>query len=175
MPRSVEDVSGKEEEFPRYVFLEPTYYAPGADDDHPPHDVMGGEQLIADVYNALRAHDVLWKRSLLVILYDEHGGFYDHVSPPAAAPPDHHQEEYAFDRLGVRVPALLVSPYARKGVVQTVFDHTCLLKYLTEKWQLGPLAERVASTAIHPEPIPEQPPTDPHTHHPGSPTAENAS
>jgi len=144
MQRFYEDVGGRESEFPAYVFIEPTYYPPGTNDDHPPHDVMDGERLIADVYNALRANEDLWRSTLLVILYDEHGGFYDHVSPPATVPPDHHQEEFAFDRLGVRVPALLVSPYAAKGVVNTVFDHTSLLKYLLDKWQLGSLGDRTA-------------------------------
>jgi phospholipase C len=81
---------------------------------------------------------------LLIVLYDEHGGFYDHVVPPPAVPPDHHVEEYTFDQLGVRVPAILVSPFVKPGVIHTVFDHTSLLKYLIDKWGLGPLGERAA-------------------------------
>ena len=61
-----------------------------------------------------------------------------------AIPPDHHQEEYTFDRLGVRVPALLVSPFAANAVFNEQLDHTSLLKYLIDKWQLGPLGERAA-------------------------------
>jgi phospholipase C len=80
-----------------------------------------------------------------VVLYDEHGGFYDHVSPPSAVPPDSHTEEYTFDRLGVRVPALLVSPWVDRGVFSEVLDHTSLLKVLTDKWGLGPLTARVAA------------------------------
>ena len=100
----------------------------------PPHGTA--EQLVADVYNALRRTNALWRSTLLVVLYDEHGGFYDHVAPPAAVPPDGHQEEYTFDRLGPRVPALLVSPRVDPGVVRTVFDHTSLLRYLSDKWDL---------------------------------------
>ena len=81
----------------------------------------------------------------LVVLYDEHGGFYDHVVPPAAVPPDHHVEEYNFTQLGVRVPAILVSPFVKPGVIHTVFDHTSLLRYLVDKWGLGPLGARVAA------------------------------
>ena len=133
--------------FPAFAFIEPAYMEPGANDDHPSHDILAGEALIASVYNALRANEPLWNASLLVILFDEHGGFYDHVAPPAAIPPDHHQEEYAFDRLGVRVPALLVSPFAANAVFKQPLDHTSLLKYLIEKWQLGPLGERTANAA----------------------------
>jgi phospholipase C len=106
--------------------------------------VLAGEALIASVYNALRANEPLWNTTLLVVLFDEHGGFYDHVAPPAALPPDRHQEEYTFDRLGVRVPALLVSPFAANAVFKQQLDHTSLLKYLIDKWGLGPLGERTA-------------------------------
>jgi phospholipase C len=82
-----------------------------------------------------------------VILYDEHGGFADHVSPPRAEPPDEHQEEYTFDRLGVRVPAVLVSPWLAPQVCDEMFDHTSLLRALTEKWGLGPLGARTAKAA----------------------------
>jgi len=107
--------------------------------------LLEGERLIADVYNSLRRNEALWKTSLLVVLYDEHGGFYDHVTPPDTVPPDHHVEEYGFNQLGVRVPAILVSPFVKKGVIHTQFDHTSLLKYLSDKWGLGPLGARVAA------------------------------
>ena len=139
------DAEGPEFKFPAYSFIEPRYYAPHQNDDHPPHDVYGAQRLIADVYNAVRKNERLWESTLLVILYDEHGGFYDHVSPPAAVPPDEHRQEYSFDRLGVRVPAVLVSPWVDKRVEHTVFDHTSVLKYAIEKWSLGPLGERAAS------------------------------
>lgn len=114
-------------------------------DDHPPHDVMRAEKLIADVYNSIRKNDALWKSTLLIIFYDEHGGFYDHVEPPAAIPPDDRHQEYTFDRLGVRVPAILVSPWVDQRIEPTQFDHTSVLKYLTDKWKLGPLGRRTAA------------------------------
>jgi len=136
--------TGRTADFPAFAFIEPAYLDPGANDDHPSHDVLAGEALIASVYNAIRGNERLWNESLLVVLFDEHGGFYDHVSPPPALPPDHHQEEYTFDRLGVRVPALLVSPYAPNSVIHDEMDHTSLLKYLIDKWGLGPLGDRTA-------------------------------
>lgn len=147
MPRFFVDVAGEEKDFPAFVLIEPAYLDPGANDDHPAHDVLAGEALIASVYNALRANEPLWKKSLLVVVFDEHGGFYDHVPPPAAVPPDHHQHGYTFDRLGVRVPAILVSPFATDAVFGETLDHTSLLKYLIDKWGLGPLGERAAKAA----------------------------
>jgi phospholipase C len=119
---------------PHYSFLEPGYMdAPGspAADQHPPHHLLDGERLIAWVYDTLRGNEAVWGKSLLVLLYDEHGGFFDHVPPPATVPPDQASaagEKFKFDRLGVRVPALLVSPWVRKGRVDhRVYDHTSLL------------------------------------------------
>src|SRR5258708_35036808 len=128
-----------EKRFPSFTFIEPKYFGADQNDDHPPHNVFKAEKLIADVYNAIRSNPDLWESTLLVVVYDEHGGFYDHVEPPAAIPPDDHREEWTFDRLGVRVPAILVSPWVGAGVEKTIFDHTSLLKYLTDKWDLGPL------------------------------------
>jgi len=137
------DAAGPAKHFPSYCFIEPSYYQPGANDDHPTHDVAEGDRLIANVYNAVRANEALWTSTLLIVLFDEHGGFYDHVTPPSAVPPDHHVEEYSFDQLGLRVPAILVSPYVNKAsVLPTTFDHTSILRYLTDKWSLGPLGIR---------------------------------
>jgi phospholipase C len=137
----------KEANFPDFVFIEPAYTM-GPNDDHPPHDPIRGERLIAEVYNELRANDRLWRTSLLVILYDEHGGFADHVPPSAAVPPDaYNVDGFAFDRLGVRVPAVFVSPWLTPQVCNDLFDHTSLLKSLTEKWGLGPLGARTAAAA----------------------------
>jgi phospholipase C len=140
------DVAGPEADFPSYSFIEPSYYSPGQNDDHPPHTTLRAQALLGNIYNAIRQNEPLWNSTLLVVLYDEHGGFYDHVSPPAAVPPDDHTlPTFGFDRLGVRVPALLVSPWVERQIIKTEFDHTSLLKYLTEKWNLGPLTERVAA------------------------------
>jgi phospholipase C len=138
------DANGQEERFPAFAFIEPKYFWPGQNDDHPPHTTPLAQQLVATVYSALRRNEPLWQSTLLVVLYDEHGGFFDHVSPPAAVPPDAHAEEYTFDRLGVRVPGLLVSPWVDRTVLKDAFDRTSLLRYLTDKWSLGPLGNRTA-------------------------------
>jgi phospholipase C len=139
-----DDASRSEAEFPEYAFIEPRYMC-DPNDDHPDHDIFKGQELIAKVFNALRANDDLWESTLLVITYDEHGGFYDHVvPPPKAVTPDIHKKEYTFHRFGVRVPAVLVSPWVERKVIKTEFDHTSILKYLIEKWNLGPLGKRVA-------------------------------
>jgi phospholipase C len=140
-----QDAAGPEEKFPAFALIEPAYMQPGANDGHPPHDILDCDALVGKVYNAIRGNEALWESTLLVVVFDEHGGFYDRVSPPVAVPPDHHDEEYSFDRLGPRVPAILVSPHVANGWDATDFDHTSLLRYLQEKWGLGDLGARTAS------------------------------
>jgi phospholipase C len=132
-----------ESTFPDFVFIEPKYSGVDQNDDHPPHNVVKGEKLIADVYNAIRSNDLLWNSTLLIVAFDEHGGFYDHVEPPEATPPGPAEpnDQYAFNRYGVRVPALLISPWVDPRVEHTLFDHTSILRYLIEKWGLNPLGQ----------------------------------
>jgi phospholipase C len=128
-----------DDELPQYCFLEPRYSDQDngndltifATDQHPPHNVQHGEQLIADVYNLLRANEKLWKSTLLIITYDEHGGIFDHVAPPPVPWPADGgpRPDPPFDRYGVRVPAVLVSPYIAKGTRDPqVYDHTSIMK-----------------------------------------------
>lgn len=119
---------------PNYSFIEPQYVsaiATPANDQHPPHDLREGERLIAAVYDALRGNPDVWAHCLLVLLWDQHGGFYDHVPPPRTIDPDGVPSvdgAFRFTRLGVRVPAVLVSPWLPRGYVdQRVYDHTSLL------------------------------------------------
>ncbi|MFL5329175.1 MAG: phospholipase C [Gemmataceae bacterium] len=137
------DAAGVATAFPQYAFIEPCYKA-GGNDDHPPNDTMEAQRLLAMVYNSIRSNPDLWPSTLLVVIYDEHGGFFDHVCPPATVRPDRFRDDYRFDQLGVRVPALLISPWVRRGVFSETLDHTSLLRYLTDKWKLGPLGDRVA-------------------------------
>jgi len=132
------DAKGPEDRFPQYAFIEPSYGGADENDQHPPTDIREGEYLIAQIYNALRSNEKLWTATLFVLLYDEHGGFYDHLYPPKAEPPDQYVREYAFDQYGVRVPALLISPLVPQGYTDTLLDHTSLLKYLIDKWGLRP-------------------------------------
>ena len=139
------DVAGPEMNFPAFALVEPDYFGDTPSDQHPPHDVRRGEALIARVYNGLRQNQALWESTLLVVTHDEHGGFYDHVPPPATvAPDDAAQDGFDFTRLGVRVPALLVSPWLAPGVCHTQFDHTSVLRYLADKWGLVALGRRAA-------------------------------
>ena len=116
-----------------YSFIEPQYKNNGgpASDQHPDHDVMAGDAFIADVYKAIASlNKETWESTLLVITYDEHGGLFDHVPPPAAPQPDNYVSTlpaFNFDRLGVRVPAVLVSAYTPHKVDRTVYDHTSIL------------------------------------------------
>ena len=94
-----------------------------SNDDHPPSDVMAGQELVLKLYNAV-VNSPAWKKTLLVIVYDEHGGFYDHVEPEDAA-----DDNPNFRKFGVRVPAIVVSPWVERGKVShKVFDHTSLIK-----------------------------------------------
>jgi phospholipase C len=135
-----------------YTFLEPSWGSSG-NSQHPNYDVALGEQLIHDVYTALRSSPS-WNETLLIITYDEHGGCYDHVPPPTdATPPDATAGEYGFDfrRFGPRVPTVLVSPLIPAGTVirvadgATPFDHTSILKTIQLRWSLPPLTARDAA------------------------------
>jgi phospholipase C len=137
---------------PAFAFLEPGWGTAG-NSQHPNYDVALGEQLIHDVYEAVRTGPG-WAQTLLVITYDEHGGCYDHVPPPAGAvPPDSSAGEFGFgfDRFGVRVPAVLVSPLIEAGTVYRApaggppLDHTSLLKTIQQRWNLPSLTARDAA------------------------------
>ena len=120
-----------------YTFLEPQFSGPGQNDQHPPIDVRSGDQLIAQVYNAVK-NSPAFEETLLIFTYDEHGGCYDHFPPPNyATPPESTkppgQMDFRFNRLGVRVPTVLVSPYIKKGTIarpagEDPYEHTSVIK-----------------------------------------------
>ena len=89
---------------------------------HPLNDVREGEELVKRVYEAIRASH-FWADTLLIVTFDEHGGFYDHVPPPPAVPTGDDQRyndpanQFNFDRLGVRVPTIVASPFTQKNTV----------------------------------------------------------
>jgi phospholipase C len=124
---------------------------PDSNDDHPPTDVRAGQDLVLTVYHALSTSPA-WPKTLLIITYDEHGGFYDHVQPPDAVDDDHN-----FRKLGVRVPALLVSPLVVPGSSSTGllgrdvhFDHTSIIKTILTRFcqangQIPSMTARVAA------------------------------
>src|SRR5580698_4516837 len=141
-----------------------------------PQDISKGESFAAEVINHC-LHGPGWPHTLLIWVYDEHGGYYDHVPPPPAVPPDDVEGRSAigtatpleaflrpvfprmvrskknltsgphrYDRYGFRVPAVIVSPYARPDYVcSTVLDHTSVLRLVEEKWNLPALTARDAA------------------------------
>lgn len=123
---------------PNYTFLEPNYII-DVSSEHPPFNVARGEQFLASVYLELSTSKI-WNDLLFVIAFDEHGGCYDHVPPPwgAVEPDSHTQEGFDFDRFGVRVPAVFVSPFVSANTIlrsstKQPFDHCSILKTLC-KW-----------------------------------------
>jgi phospholipase C len=122
-------------------------------DQHPVSNMAAGEQLIYDVYTALRSNQAVWEKSLLIITYDEHGGNYDHVPPATRAiPPDNNvQAGFDFTRFGVRVPTVIVSPLIAAGTVcrpparRPPYDHTSIIATLRARFNLGRLGNRDAA------------------------------
>jgi phospholipase C len=126
---------------------------------HAPQDVRPGDQLISDVYAALRSGPQ-WQHSLLIVTFDEHGGYFDHTDPVAAVNPDginspapgdtaSFAPTFAFDRMGLRVPTILASPYLAKGTVcSKVLQHTSILATVRKLFGIqGALTKRDAAAA----------------------------
>ncbi|HLG13574.1 MAG TPA: alkaline phosphatase family protein [Blastocatellia bacterium] len=140
---------------PAFTLIEPNYGASssgtyyGGNSQHPMDRVSSGEALIKSVYEAIR-NSPLWSKSVLIVTYDEHGGFPDHEPPPAATPPgdkaknsDVNTYGFKFDRYGVRVPAVIVSPFVPKGNVDNkVFDHSSISALLHSLFATRLLTER---------------------------------
>jgi len=123
-------------------------------DEEAPQDLAPGERWAYGVLEGV-LRSPAWPRTLLIYLYDEHGGYYDHVPPPAAIKPDAIPPTLsatdvpgAYDRYGPRVPAIVVSPYSRPGAVtDVVHDHTSVLATIEAKWNLPALTYRDANAA----------------------------
>ena len=123
---------------PSFSIIDPQFIGAGANDDHPDHDVQLGQALISAVYNAL-AQSPQWGECLLVITYDEHGGFFDHVPPPTKV-----DERPEFTQLGFRVPSIVAGPFVKRGcVVSTPFEHVSVIKTLRTRFGLPSLNARV--------------------------------
>jgi phospholipase C len=120
-----------------------TFVDPTDTDEHPPNDIQNGEAWFRKIYVAATASP-LWPRLAIFLTYDEAGGFFDHVAPPPACPPSPELAE--FDRLGTRVPFVLVSPWARPHhVSHRITDHTALLKLIELLHDLPALSARDAN------------------------------
>ena len=155
---------------PDYSFLEPNFGdhesdggAQAANDQHPDHNVQAGELFIAQIYMAIKRNPALWASTALLIVYDEHGGIYDHVPPPSCTPDQFTATandtgtnfDFHFDRLGVRVPAVLISPWIQSGtIVGRTFDHASIPATVAKFFlgEFSPRSPRETSAGVFIEP-----------------------
>jgi phospholipase C len=112
-------------------FIDLSVFDPNSNDDHPPSDVKAGQALVLELYEAL-ASSPEWEDTVLIVVYDEHGGFYDHVAPPKVA------DRSGYSTLGVRVPALVVGPRVRKFVCKETLEHTSLIATILRRFAANP-------------------------------------
>ena len=147
---------------PNVAFVDPRFEDEGSGtsgDDHPLSDLRAGDAFLSEVFHAL-ADGPLWERTMLVINYDEWGGFFDHVPPPFVAPGNQYIDTVDVQRAadgtitgvlsGFRVPCIIASPRTKGDpsnprVVSTMFDHTSILAFIESNWGLSPLTPRDAS------------------------------
>jgi phospholipase C len=133
---------------PEVAFVDPRFLGEDeglSGDDHPHADIRNGEAFLGLIYNAV-IHSPDWQHTVLVINYDEWGGFFDHVPPPSGPIPPADQAAGATDGLfGFRTPAMIIAPWARTRVSHETFDHTSVLKMIEWRWGLEPLTVRDAS------------------------------
>lgn len=128
---------------PQVAYVDPDYGRPYTDSYHPFADITRGEAFLASIYQAMTSSPQ-WSSSLLIITFDEWGGFFDHVPPPVAPIPPGELAVGNTDGLrGFRVPTLLISPFARRHhVSSTVYDHASILRLIEWRWSLEPLTVR---------------------------------
>jgi len=159
-------------DLPSYAFVEPDHglvfrdWFDRSNSQHPHNnamsdrDFLAGEELIRSIYEALRRNRTLFEKTLFVVTYDEHGGFFDHEHPPAgqapAIAPDEHRPKngFAFDLLGPRVPTVLISPWIRQHCVDSqIYDHSAIPATLLQLFVPGTrnLGRRVAVSATFPD------------------------
>ena len=142
-------------QLPAVSFVDPPYNPQaGAVDDHPFADIRNGDAFLSQMYHAL-VNSPCWAHSVLVVTFDEWGGFFDHVPPPRVVAPNTIDTDLIDGRalLGFRVPTVIVSPFSVGSsllprVNSTVFDHTSVLKLIEWRWNLHPLTARDGSAEI---------------------------
>ena len=130
--------AAKDGSLPSFSLIDPDYLA---SDDHPAHNILRGQAFVASVYKAL-AESPLWPKTLLIVTYDENGGFYDHVPPPKTV-----DDDPEFAQLGFRVPAFVIGPTVKKGYVcKTQLEHSSVAATLKTRWDIGSLSKRMDAT-----------------------------
>ncbi|MEO7091917.1 MAG: alkaline phosphatase family protein, partial [Polyangiales bacterium] len=126
-------------QLPPFAIIDPAFAGGGANDDHPDHDIRMGQALIASVVAAM-AQSPQWEKCLLVITYDEHGGFHDHVPPPTTI-----DQDPDFRNLGFRVPTIVIGPTVRRGcAIDDVFEHCSIPATAQVRYNLPSLNARAA-------------------------------
>jgi len=132
---------------PSLVLIDPSFSGANQNDEHPPTNPQLGQQLVADVYKTLTSNPNVWKKTVFFLIYDEHGGFYDHVPPPPACQPDNYAPyKYDYGRLGIRVPIIVASPYVKAGYVSHfVTDLTSVTRFIENRFDLPAMTDRDAN------------------------------
>lgn len=134
---------------PNVAFVDPQFNGEAAgttNDDHPHADIRNGEAFLNQIYNAVRTSPN-WKHTVMIVTFDEWGGFFDHVAPPLAPIPAASAAAGDVDgRLGFRVPCIVISPMARRAfIAHEQFDHTSILRMIERRWSLPALSNRDVS------------------------------
>ncbi len=132
---------------PDLALIDPAFSGSGQNDEHPPTNMQLGQKLTARVLGKLMSNPKVWQSTVFILSYDEHGGYYDHVPPPEACEPDGTRpSDYAYDRLGVRVPILVASPWTKKGYVShLVTDLTSITRFIENRFDLPAMTKRDAN------------------------------
>jgi len=125
------------DQWPQVIFIEPDYYdcpihLQSPCDNHPPLAMAPGEAFLRQVYKSLTSNAARWARTALIVTYDEHGGFFDHVAPLAVK--YRNPAGVSFDSSGPRVPAIVAGPFASQGVSHVTLDNTSILQLLAERF-----------------------------------------
>jgi phospholipase C len=139
--------------YPQVIFVEPCYtddpFHGPKNDDHPTTPIDRGQEFLADTYRALASSPKRWKRTVVILTYDEHGGFFDHVSPLPVITNAPNGEYAPFTSTGPRVPAFVLSPLvAPRTVYKDPLDHTAILRFLGEKFDNGSYSKDVDARSI---------------------------
>lgn len=130
--------AAKAGKLPAFSLIDPDFQA---SDDHPDHNIQRGQAFVASVYKAL-AESPLWPKTLFIVTYDEHCGFFDHVPPPPAV-----DDDEDFDRLGFRVPAFVIGAMVKKGYVcKKTLEHSSVAATLKTRWDIKSLSKRMDVT-----------------------------
>ena len=145
-----------DDSYPQVIFIEPRYadapHIEAPTDDHPPTPIINGQHFLLKVYSDLVGNPDRWSRTVMIVTYDENGGFFDHVSPPPIVtnPPAGGQNQYPpFLSAGPRVPGFIVSPLvSAKSVYNGQLDHTSILKFIAKKFNNGSYSPEVDSRPV---------------------------